>query len=473
MINRILIRIKAVQLLYSHLLTEKQFSLESQPTPPTKEKRFSYKVYLDTLLLMEAIGRNVTKSKVHPLSDHNPLMKALASDDVLKAHRVKSSTESPNPFIPCIDLLSDKVKNSGVYRHFLKVQSLEPGAEMKVWKEIFELIIWPDTQYNSIASKIQDYSLRGMDRMKEMMETTFVNFMSSNSGTISAVTTLRKSLDKARELYFMLLLLPVAITDLRNEEITFNRNKNLPTEADLNPNMRLADNNLVALLKQNTLIANYCEDHKISLLSQHRDLISHLLTKIMESDIYANYISLPYSDDAQTTLSEDCEFWRNALRDIILPDVDFLETLETLSVFWNDDVDIMSEFAVKTIRRFEEGLGQNAVLPMYKDQEDARFGEELVEAVIHNKAEYQAIINDNLRKEVWETDRLALMDVVILLTAIAEILNFPKIPLRASINEYIEIAKSYSTSKSGQFVNGMLAQIIRTLQSEGKLQKTN
>lgn len=471
MINRILIRVKVVQLLYSFLLTEKQFALEPQPTPPTREKRFSYKVYLDTLTLMESISKNVRKGKECPLADDNPFIKALNSDDILKAHKIKDESSEQFPFLGCVESLVETIKESGIYKQYLKTRATDSNAGVKVWRDIFNIIIWPDHQYNMLAKRIPNYSLSGMDRMKDLIESTFVGFMSSNSDTAAIRKELGKSLAQARELYFRFLMIPVAITQLRDEEIAFNRNKNFPTADDLNPNMALSDNLLVDNLKNNAMLMAYAEEHKLSLLDTDRMLIKHLLDKIMGSELYAAYSSARRSDDKQEQLVADSEFWKQAMRTLIYSDEDLLENLEAESVFWNDDVDIMGEFVIKTFRRIEEGMGQNAILPMYKDSEDAMFGIQLAEAVLKNKNEYRAMVDDCLRKDIWDSERLAFMDVVILLTAIAEMLNFPKIPLRATINEYIEMAKAYSTPKSGVFVHGFLAEIIKKLQASGQLLK--
>ena len=176
-------------------------------------------------------------------------------------------------------------------------------------------------------------------------------------------------------------------------------------------------------------------------------------------------------DFPATDLHEDTEFWRNVCKQIILHDEDFLEALEEESVFWNDDLEIIGTFVLKTMKRFEEDDTRGAVLPMYKDEEDARFGSHLFADVVRNKDLYRRYIDDFINTEHWDTDRLAVMDVIITMTALAEIMNFPKIPLVVSINEYIELAKSYSTSKSGAFVNGLLSSIIGRLREEGRIQK--
>ena len=125
---------------------------------------------------------------------------------------------------------------------------------------------------------------------------------------------------------------------------------------------------------------------------------------------------------------------------------------------------------LKTLRRVEEG-DHNAIMPQFKDDEDREFGPKLLKAAIKGQAEYGSWIQQALRTSEWEADRLAFMDVVIMTTALAEILNFPKIPVSVSINEYIEIAKCYSSAKSGSFINGLLADILRMLKEKGILHK--
>ena len=282
-----------------------------------------------------------------------------------------------------------------------------------------------------------------------------------------ALKTLRHSLEKAHELYFWLLLLPVELTNLREQQIDINRHKFITTEEDINPNLRFVENELIERLRQSALFNEYVEDKKISWMPNDRIIISNLLKLIMESDIYNEYMNAPSTD-----IHSDCEFWRNIYKHIIFNNPDFLETLEEKSVFWNDDLNIIGTFVLKTIKRFEDNPDQ-AIMSMFKDDEDAIFGDELFKATVKNKEEYRSYINEFVKKDSWDSERLAFMDVVIILTAIAEILNFPKIPIKVSVNEYIEMAKAYSTPKSGAFINGILASIINSLKREGKLLKND
>lgn len=464
MINRVLIRIKVVQLLYSYLLTDNRFMLESQPLAPTKEKRFAYNLYLDMLMLMIRISQKIEKRGGYlPLHDTRFIKKILA-DDKVKSLQMKFR-QNEFPFERLVDGLAEKVKESGIYKNFQKKN--DDAEDDQIWERIFKLILYVDPALNALISKRENFTLRGVERMKEMMTETFKNFYSSRDNISDAVNTLSISMNKARELYFRLLLLPVELVNLRLDQIEENRNKYLPSDDDLNPNMRFVDNELVAALREDHDMEDYVEDNKISWIAEDRQLLESLLTTIMNSEVYQDYMRFPATD-----FQTDCDFWRDIFKYVILNDENFLEALENKSVFWNDDLDIISTFVLKTLKRFEEGCpGNRPVLPMYKDEEDAQFGFKLFSDVVKNKDVYRRYIDDSIVGEKWDSERLAFMDVVVTMTALSEIINFPKIPLVVSINEYIELAKSYSTSKSGAFVNGLLSSITEKLREENKIHK--
>ena len=464
MINLVLIRIKVVQLLYSYLLTDNRFMLESQPTSPTKEKRFAYSLYLDMLVLMIKISERIEKRGGYlPLHDTRFIKKLLA-DDKIKSLQQKFRNEI-FPFERLVEPLAELVKESGIYKNFQK--KADDTEDDTVWENIFNLIISVNPALNNAFTTRENFTLRGVERMKGMMAETFKNFYASRDNISDAVNTLAYSMDRARELYFRLLLLPVELVNLRENQIEDNRNKFVPTAEDLNPNMRFVENGLVAALREDPDMLAYVEENELSWMKEDPQLLESLLKAVMQSDIYDEYMRFPATD-----FHTDCEFWRDIMKHVILNDENFLDALETKSVFWNDDLDIISTFAIKTIKRFEDARPDaHPVLPMYKDEEDAAFGKKLFMDVVKNKDVYRRYIDDSVSSDKWDTDRLAFMDVVVTMTALSEIINFPKIPLVVSINEYIEIAKSYSTSKSGAFVNGLLYSITNKLREEGKIQK--
>lgn len=466
MINRILIRIKVIQILYSFLLVEKQFTLESNPTAPTKEKRFAYSLYLDMLVLLIKLANSVERRQgEYPLASTRFISRLLI-DDTIKSMLAKYR-EQPFPYSGIVDSLAAEIKESGIYKKYLKDSGNDIGAgEEHLWRDIFNVIVLNNPEVMSITSRRPNYTLKGLERMSDMMSRTFVNFLASQDNIAEVERALATSLDKARELYFRMLYLPVELTDLQDRIIDENRYKFLKSQEDINPNMRFVENKVVDELRHNETIDKYISKNKISWGNEDPVMLRNLLRAVTGSDIYADYMSRP-----EVTLYDDGELWRNLFKRVILDNTDFLEFLEDKSVFWNDDLETITTFVLKSIRRIEEGDSVGAVLDKFKDEEDARFGSELLRYLYKNKETYRRYIDDALKGGNWDSERLAFMDIVILETAIAEILNFPKIPLSVSVNEYIELAKSYSSARSGAFVHGILGAVVARLQKDGKLLK--
>ncbi|MCM1005475.1 MAG: transcription antitermination protein NusB [Prevotella sp.] len=466
MINRVLIRIKVVQLLYSYLLTEKLFTLESQPTPPTKEKRFAYQLYIDMLTLMTRIASEVQQRGGHkPLAD-NRFIRTLLADEKIKTQLAKDRL-NPTPLSSeaLVSRISEAVKETAFYKDYAKSESLDMAHDLKVWRDIFNIILKPDAGLARIYAELPNYSPRGVERMQELMVTTFANFSSSQGHVSDASKTLDFSLRKANELYHLILLLIVDLTRLREQNLDSRRHKYVVTEEDLNPDMRFVDNKLALRIAEDPQFQAYAEKNKLSWFTHDAATLDYLLKKVLDSDFYKKYMEAP-----EASFHDDCLLWKNLLRYVILPDEELQDTLESKSVFWNDDLDSIGTFVLKTLRRYEDGEPE-PLLPMYKDDEDARFGKELFNAVIKGKETATEIIEQALNKDSWESDRLAFMDVVILRTALAELLNFPKIPVSVTVNEYIEIAKAYSTPKSSYFINGLLGAAVANLREQGKLLK--
>lgn len=279
-----------------------------------------------------------------------------------------------------------------------------------------------------------------------------------------AYNNLMFSMDKAYELYHYLLLLPLELTRLQEARLDNAKNKYLPTEEDLNPNTKFIDNKFVKKLENCQMLQDYLSETPISWADS--DVYLRLtLDKILNSDIYKAYMETPSSD-----LASDCELWRELMKKVVLSDDVLAESLEEKSVYWNDDLDVIGTFVLKTIKRFAEE-SYCELLPQFKDDEDRDFVEKLFFTSIENQSRYMELIDKFVDKSSWETERLAFMDIVVLLVALAEVEKVPSVPTKVTLNEYIEIAKYYSTAKSGQFVNGILNSIINYLKKEGLLVK--
>lgn len=272
------------------------------------------------------------------------------------------------------------------------------------------------------------------------------------------------SLEKAYELYYYLLLLPVELTHLQDIRLDNAKNKYLPTKEDLFPNTKFIDNLFVKKLESCEAFQDFVDENNIS-WSDESVYLRLTLDKILNSDIYKDYMDKPDS-----SLAEDSEFWRNIYKKIIFQDEFLSEVLESKSIYWNDDLETIGTFVLKTMKRFEKE-DYSEMLPQFKDEEDKEYAETLLMEAIKNKDEYMKLVDMFVSKDSWDVDRLAQMDVVILLVAIAELEKVPSVPAVVTINEFVEIAKAYSTAKSGQFINGILGSIINYLKNNGKLYK--
>ncbi len=276
---------------------------------------------------------------------------------------------------------------------------------------------------------------------------------------------LKDSLDKAYELYYYLLTLPIELTKLQERRIEAAKGKYMPSEEEMNPNMRFVDNSFVNSLMLSQPLQEMVKAFSLT-WNEDEVYLRLILDKILKSDIYEEYMTKEFVSD-----NDDIEFWRQVMKKVVLPDEDLAELLESKSVYWNDDIDIIGTFVVKTIKRFASDE-EMPFLPQYKDEEDAQFAELLFVNAVKNKERYMELIDKFVKKSSWDTERLAFMDVVILYVALAELEKVPSVPAVVTINEFVEMAKCYSTPNSGQFINGILYSIIKHLKNEGLLNKS-
>jgi len=280
------------------------------------------------------------------------------------------------------------------------------------------------------------------------------------AGENELMTSLRKSYD----LYHYLLLLVVELTHAYGQYIDMGRNKFRPTNEELNPDVRLLNNRLAKELAQNEQLASYVKDNMLS-WSKDDDFIRKVLDAILKSDVYTDYINSK-EDDFET----DREFWRSVFKHVIANNDWFDEYLEEKCLYWNEDIDIIESFILKTLKRMGEGQGKEfQLLPMFNNNDDREFCLKLFRNTIIHSEEYRERINSNSNH--WDSERVALLDLIIMQIAIAEILNFPSIPVNVTLNEYIEAAKYYSTPKSSVFINGVLEGIVKELRDERALLK--
>ena len=295
----------------------------------------------------------------------------------------------------------------------------------------------------------------------KVVQMLYAYMVSKDSMTLTtAKKELTKSLDKSYELYNALLKLMIELTDVQDLRLDEAKHKFLPTEEDLNPNMRFVENEFVKRLRADQTLADFVDDKKINWRDDEL-FVRLLLDKILRSEEYQEYMEMP-----KTSLVRDGEVWYQLMKKVVLPDENLLEHLQSMSVYYtDDDLHIMGQFVMKTIRRFEDEEAQ-PILPQYKNDDDSKFGEQLFSKAVAEMDENNSYIDQFVKTEKWDVERIALMDRVVMCTALTEIRNYPSIPVNVSLNEYIELAKDYSTPRSGQFVNGILNAVVNKLRAD-------
>ena len=298
----------------------------------------------------------------------------------------------------------------------------------------------------------------------KIVQIVYAYYQNGGKNLDTAEKELFFSLSKAYDLYNYLLLLMVEITKQAERKQSAAKSKLLPTAEELYPNTKFVDNRFIAQLEVNKQLLEFSETQKKT-WENESEFVKSLCEKIMDSDIYKEYMASETS-----SYEEDRELWRKIYKRIIFNNPELDQVLEDQSLYWNDDKEIVDTFVLKTIKRFDEKNGaKQELLPEFKDEEDQDFARRLFRRTILNADYYRHLISENTRN--WDLDRVAFMDVVIMQIALAEILSFPNIPVSVSLNEYVEIAKLYSTPKSGSFINGTLDGIVKILKEDNKLTK--
>jgi len=273
------------------------------------------------------------------------------------------------------------------------------------------------------------------------------------------------SIGKTYDLYHYLLLLVIDIADLASEKIDQALLKKMPTREDLNPNRRFIDNAVISQLRENTAFKKYIAGSKLTWVN-YLHVPRILYNKLIGWDAYDNYMKLE-----ENSYRNDNKFVLRIITELFSQSEDLLNCLEEQSIYWNDDMEYVLVMVEKTLKKFKAGSGpQNLLMPLFKNDEDENFVKVLFRKAVINSKKYSELIDHNTTN--WEIERIALMDTLVMQLAITEVFEFQEIPVKVSLNEYIEIAKYYCTSKSSTFVNGILDNIVREIREKGLLNKT-
>ncbi|MCB0805428.1 MAG: transcription antitermination factor NusB [Bacteroidales bacterium] len=305
----------------------------------------------------------------------------------------------------------------------------------------------------------------------KVLQALYAFLQSDNERIDLGEKELFRSLNKLYENYIYQFSFLSELVEFAGKRIEENKKKFFPTEEDLNPNTRFIDNRFIAQLNENLDFKRYAEAYKIN-WSEEQEMIRKIYVEIRESDDYKDYMSA-----AKSGYEEDKEILIRILKKILAKSEILHFYFEERSIYWSEDFFTANLLVARTIKTYEESWDNTHKLPtIFKvndsddPEEDKTFVKLLFRKTIVNSEKYMNLIENKVKN--WEMDRIAIMDTLLIKMALVELLEFPSIPVKVTLNEYIELAKLYSTPKSKVFVNGVLDKLILDLKNEKTLVKT-
>lgn len=303
----------------------------------------------------------------------------------------------------------------------------------------------------------------------KVLQALYAAIQSDETDVYTGQKKLMEKFDKIYDLAIYQISFFEEIRDFAENRFEEAKKKNFPTKEDLNPNTRFIDNRLLNQIGDNK---DYQKryDHLAINWSTEPDMIRKVYFKMLESELYQKYMA-----DEESTFKLDKEFAIDAFDSIILPHENLYAFFEEKSINWADDYNLAAEVVMMIFGAYKPGWDEYRKLPsLFKDDleevsQDRAFAKELYKLVLEEREKYDELIKPKIKN--WEMDRLATIDKILIEMALAEVMNMPTIPIKVSLNEYIEMSKYFSTPKSKVFINGILDHIVADLKSEGKINK--
>ena len=295
------------------------------------------------------------------------------------------------------------------------------------------------------------------------MQSVYAMTTSKTDDLVKEEKFLKHSIQKLLDLYVLQLQLLVEVQKLAAQKIVVSKKKHLATKEDLNPNTKFINNKVIEAIANSTSISNYLESKKLNNWQIDDEYARILWKKLQISDLYINYMN-----SKNHSFKADKNFVQDFFTSIIAPDDKLAEYYEDQTISWLDDIPFVNTWILRTLNKVKENkplvLGN-----LYKDEDDEQFVLELFRKVMLNHTSFEEDISNKTPN--WEAERIADIDMILIKMAICEFLKFPSIPVRVTINEYIEISKDYSTNKSGYFINGVLDKLSREYSVNKRINK--
>ena len=297
----------------------------------------------------------------------------------------------------------------------------------------------------------------------KVVKALFAHFKSDSDNMIASEKTLMASVDKAYDLYFQMMLLPVELVRYAGQRLEMAKTKKLPTYEDLHPNTKFVDNVVLRIMANSDAVNDYAAARKLG-WERYPDLIRTLYGRLVESDYYKEYMLRE-----ERSFDEDRRFVEDFFIEIQNCD-ELDDVLEEMSVLWSDDLPYILIMIQRTLSSLRPSHAEMKVLPKFKCDDDPEFVKMLFEKSLVNYDKYQEQIEKFTSN--WDVERIVFMDNLIIGTAMSELIEFPSIPVKVTLDEWIEISKYYSTPGSSTFINGVLDKIVASLADQGRIKKS-
>lgn len=306
---------------------------------------------------------------------------------------------------------------------------------------------------------------RRLVRIKAM-QTYYAFLQDGGEQNISTLTKeLEHNINQSYRLFIHLHCLLSAVFDFANERIEIGRNKHIKTDADINPNTKFTDNRIIANLHKDIRIAKALTDKNFN-WKEYPEFVKSLYMQITNSQYYRDFMS-----EKSSSIANDFDILNKIISKTLIYNEQLEEILEEQSIYWNDDLEFLCSNMIQNFKKYNDKTIENFRLPaIFKNDEDEDFSYQLIKTTALHYKEFDQIVLESLKK--WELERIAFVDRVILHLALAEITQMPDMPVKVTINEYLDIAKYYSTEKSSVFINGILDKVYSELKNAGTLNKS-
>ncbi|MFI3281549.1 MAG: transcription antitermination protein NusB [Rikenellaceae bacterium] len=295
------------------------------------------------------------------------------------------------------------------------------------------------------------------------LKALYAHLQNESDNMIASEKSMLGSIDKAYDLYFQMLLLPVEVARYAEARQELAKEKKLPTYEDLNPNRKFVDNTVIRLIENSDSVNDYAARRKLN-WSQDTELIKSIYNSLITSESYKSYMT-----SQESSLKEDIAFIENFFIKEMQECEALDEALEDLSIMWDNDLSYILPLIARTLSSIRPSHTELKIMPKYKSDEELDFVRTLFQKSLINYNQNQAYIEKFTSN--WDLERIVFMDNLIMNMAMTELVSLPSVPIKVTMDEYIEISKAYSTPGSSTFINGVLDRVVNDLTAEGRINK--